>query len=321
MDLNQILLFNRVVESGSFTAAAKAMALPTSSVSRGVMRLEAELGTRLLQRTTRKLHLTEAGQRFYEEVTGAVGAIEQAINQTSERDREARGTVRVTLPPDLGGGFLARVIANFHEKHPCVEIDVELVSRRVDLVDEGFDLAVRAGKLGDSSLVARKIADSSVGLFASPEYLRARGTPEKLAELTKHDCLCHRAMPSSWALTGPKGVETVAVTTVVRSNEMGFLMWAVGSGLGIGLLPIEVIGRVRTERLPPLVRVLPEYSQGGATLSVLWPSARYVPRRVELFREHLIKALLELHQECTEPRAHDAAGQQRKRVRKQRPAR
>jgi DNA-binding transcriptional LysR family regulator len=317
MDLNQILLFSRVVESGSFTAAAKAMSLPTSSVSRGVMRLESELGTRLLQRTTRKLHLTEAGQRFYEEVTGAVGAIEQAINQASERDREARGTVRVTLPPDLGGGFLAHVIADFHLKHPCVEIDVELVSRRVDLVAEGFDLAVRAGKLGDSSLVARKIADSSVGLFASPEYLAARGTPGKLSELAKHDCLCHRAMSTSWSLTGPKGVETVAVTTVVRSNELGFLMWAVGSGLGIGLLPIEVIGRVRTERLPPLVRVLPEYSQGGATLSVLWPSARYVPRRVELFRDHLIKALLELHRECTEPLVSDGSGQ-RKRVRKKR---
>jgi DNA-binding transcriptional LysR family regulator len=321
MDLNQILLFSRVVESGSFTAAAKAMALPTSSVSRGVMRLEAELGTRLLQRTTRKLHLTEAGQRFYEEVTGAVGAIEQAINQASERDRQARGTVRVTLPPDLGGGFLANVIADFHQKHPCVELDVELVSRRVDLVAEGFDLAVRAGKLGDSSLVARKIADSSVGLFASPEYLRTRGKPEKLAELAKHDCLCHRATPNSWALTGPRGVETVGVTTVVRSNELGFLMWAVGSGLGIGLLPIEVIGRVRTERLPPFERVLPEYSQGGATLSVLWPSARYVPRRVELFRDHLIKALLELHRECTEPHASGAAGQKRKPVRKKRPAR
>ena len=300
MDLNQIQLFTRVVEAGSFTAAAKALALPTSSVSRGVMRLEAELGTRLLQRTTRKLHLTKAGRRFYEEVTGAVGAIEQAINAASERDREARGTVRVTLPPDLGGGFLASVVADFHRKHPCVEIDAELVSRRVDLVDEGFDLAVRAGKLGDSSLVARKISDSSLGLFASPAYLRERGRPEKLADLARHDCLCHRGTTSTWTLEGPKGAESVNVTTVLRSNELGFLMWATGAGIGVGLLPIEVIGRVRTEHLPPLERLLPEYSQGGASLSVLWPSARYVPRRVELFREHLIQALLELHRECTE---------------------
>lgn len=300
MDLNQIQLFTRVVEAGSFTAAAKVLSLPTSSVSRGVMRLESELGTRLLQRTTRKLHLTEAGRRFYEEVTGAVGAIEQAVNAASERDREARGTVRVTLPPDLGGGFLASVIADFHRKHPCVEIDAELVSRRVDLVDEGFDLAVRAGRLGDSSLVARKIADSSLGLFASPAYLRERGRPEKLADLARHDCLCHRTTSSTWTLEGPNGAESVNVRTVVRSNELGFLMWATGAGIGVGLLPIEVIGRVRSEHLPPLERLLPEYSQGGASLSVLWPSARYVPRRVELFREHLIQALLELHRACTE---------------------
>jgi DNA-binding transcriptional LysR family regulator len=300
MDLNQIQLFTRVVESGSFTAAAKALALPTSSVSRGVMRLESELGTRLLQRTTRKLHLTEAGRGFYEQITGAVGAIEQAISAASERDREARGTVRVTLPPDLGGGFLAGVVAEFHKKHPCVEIDAELVSRRVDLVDEGFDLAVRAGKLDDSSYVVRKISDSSQGLFASPAYLRERGRPEKLADLAKHDCLGHRAFANTWTLEGPKGVESVKVKTVVRSNEPGFLMWATGAGIGVGLLPVEVIGRVRTERLPPLERLLSDYSHGGASLSVLWPSARYVPRRVELFREHLIQALIELHRACTE---------------------
>ena len=313
MDLNQIQLFARVVESGSFTAAAKALALPTSSVSRGVMRLEADLGTRLLQRTTRKLHLTEAGRSFYEQITGAVGAIEQAINAASERDREARGTVRVTLPPDLGGGFLATLVAEFHEKHPCVEIDAELVSRRVDLVDEGFDLAVRAGKLDDSSYVVRKIADSSHGVFASPSYLREHGRPQELADLAEHDCLGHRAFANTWTLEGPKGVESVKVRTVVRSNEPGFLMWATGAGIGIGLLPVEVIGRVRTEHLPPLERLLPEYSYGGASLSVLWPSARYVPRRVELFREHLIRALIELHRECTE--AIDEGGASKRRAR------
>ncbi|MBC8131381.1 MAG: LysR family transcriptional regulator, partial [Deltaproteobacteria bacterium] len=219
MDLNRISTFVRVVETGTFTAAAAALGLPKSSVSRGVAQLEEALGVRLLQRTTRKLNLTDAGRSYFQRVRAAMSGLEQANSAAADTEHEPRGIVRVTAPGDFGNGLLSAVIADFLLLHPRIHVDVTLTGRWVNLVEEGFDLAVRAGKLRDSSLVARKIAVTDMGLYAAPTYLERRGRPRRLGELANHECLLHRSgkgiMP--WRLTGPRGPELVSVSGPVTT--------------------------------------------------------------------------------------------------------
>lgn len=291
MDLNQIALFARVVDAGSFTQAAKSLNLPTSSVSRGLMKLERELGARLLQRTTRKLHLTEAGRRFYEEVSGAVGALEQAASYVTELNREAEGTVRLTLPPDFGDGFMASTIAKFRLNHPRVMVEVDITSRRVDLIAEGFDLALRAGKLLDSSMVGKKVMDTEFWICAAPSYLERRGVPKTLGALFEHDCLCHTSVGTSWTLNGPRGLESIAVRPAVTSGDLSFIARFAAAGGGLALIPNVLAGSPTGASEVNLVRVLGSYSSVGGSLWLLWPSAGFVPRRVELLREHLFSAL------------------------------
>jgi DNA-binding transcriptional LysR family regulator len=309
VDLNRIATFVRVVEAGSFTAAAAALGLPKSSVSRNVARLEDDLGVRLLQRTTRKLQLTEAGRLYFEHVNAALGGLDEASRAVTELSREPHGTVRVTAPPDLATSYLADVFARFQRRHPRIRVDLNLSSRVVDLVGEGYDLAIRAGRLTDSSLVGRKIGDSELGLFASPDYLARRGTPVHPADLAAHDCVIYRVggAPGPWRLTGPDDEQIVAVSGPFVSDDIGFLRHVVATGLGIGLLP--------TFRLPEpnaahdaLVRVLPDYAVRGSALHVLWPSARYVPVRVALLRDFLVAELAAALAACTAHHASAAVG-------------
>src|SRR5262249_9229212 len=264
IDLNQIALFLRVVNAGSFTAAAKLLALPTSSVSRGVARLEQDLGTRLLQRTTRQFHLTDAGKQFYEQAEAALGALERATTTVTDGTEEVRGRVRLSLPSDSVDAFMAEALAEFQRRHPGVRLEVQFTNRRVNLVEEDFDLALRAGKLEDSSLMSRKVTNSELALFAAPSYLERRGVPRTLAELAQHDCvLCERGR--TWVLEGPRGVETLHPDGVIVVDSMSFVSFAIAAGFGIGLVPVvaavgERVGRVR----PSLLRVLPEYAQRGA---------------------------------------------------------
>ncbi len=179
MDLNRISVFVRVVEAGTFTAAAAALGVRKSSVSRSVAALEASLGIRLLQRTTRKLSLTDAGRAYYERARDALAGLEEAEQAILALGAAPRGLVRVTAPVDLASD-LAPVVSAFLRAHPAVRVEMFLTARYVDLVKEGFDLAVRAGALTDSSLLARKVADTELGLFASPAYLDTAGRPRRL---------------------------------------------------------------------------------------------------------------------------------------------
>jgi len=285
MDLNHVATFVRVVEKESFTAAAESLGVPKSSVSRSVSRLEHDLGVRLLQRTTRKLALTDAGREYYARARVALEGLEEASAAVTDQEKDPRGVVRVTTPVDLGVLLLADVIARFVKEHPAIRIDLSLTSRVVNLVEEGFDLAVRAGKLADSSLVARKIGGTEIGLYASPAYLKRRGRPKKLADLARHDCVLFRAsgLHTTWRLTGPEGEESVEVTGIVSSDDMMFTQRAISAGMGIGLLPRLPVGCGGDQ-----VRILPEYVIGPGPLHVVWPSARHVPARVAVFRERLI---------------------------------
>ena len=280
-----------MVESGTFTAAATALGLPKSSVSRGVSALEETLGVRLLQRTTRKLSLTEAGRQYFQQVRASLSGLDQANSAVTDLGGEPRGTVRLTAPGDFGGSMFSEIIADFVRRYPRIQLDVVLTQRRVNLIEEGFDLALRAGKLEDSSLVARKIAGSELGLYAAPSYLERRGLPKRLADLTKHDCVLHRSARGvfPWRLSGPRGYELVSVSAVVTADSLQFIRGLVAGGAGIGLLPD--LGLEDELARGALVRVLPAYALRGGALYLVSPPLRHEPARVALLRAHLVAEL------------------------------
>jgi DNA-binding transcriptional LysR family regulator len=295
MDLNHVAVFVRVVELESFTAAANQLGLPKSSVSRTVSRLEEDLGVRLLQRTTRKLHLTDAGHAYYERARLALTGLEEAASAASDTSIVPRGIVRATAPNDLGMLNLADIVLRFTRKFPLVHVELSLTSRFVDLVAEGFDLAVRAGKLTDSTLVARKIGSDALGIFAAASYLKQNGRPKKLADLASHPCVLFRGKnaKAEWRLVGPKGEESVTVHGPMSVDELGFAQQAVVAGMGIGLLPIAGVRlSAKCHTAPNLVRILPEYAAGAAGLHVVTPSVRFQSAAVTAFRDFLIEELL-----------------------------
>ena len=275
-------MFLKVVETGSFTAAARALGVPKSSASRGVAALESALNSQLLQRTTRELKLTDAGRTFYERARGAMAALEEARSELSQHSDDAQGVVRLTVPPDVWP--LAAVLARFLEKHPKIHVELVVTNRHVNLVEEGVDLALRAGKLEDSSLVVRKIANSHLGLFASAAYLAKRPAPKTLAQLAAHDVVLFRARQGKarLKLQGPRGDEEVDVRGPVSTDDLSSARALISAGLGIGLLPIFLESR-------PYQRVLPDYAIKGGGLHLVMPHARYVPTRVRLLSDYLFE--------------------------------
>ena len=299
MDLNHVSAFVRVVQDGSFTAAARALGLPKSSVSRSIAQLEQDLGVRLLHRTTRKLHLTDAGTAFHNRVARALADIDEATSAASDLQRELRGSVRVTAPVDLGVWAVAPIVARFVRRHPTVNIEVRLSSRIVDLVAENFDLAVRAGPVRDENLIARRAGALDLGMYASSRYIARRGAPKTLAELDAHDCVLLRTDTGVmlWKLTSSTGEEqTVQPRGAISADDISFLKKAVLAGGGIALLPLFLVPR--EEHSGKLVRVLPEWRLTGSMLHVVYPSARYVPQRVVAFRDYLLRELGKISARC-----------------------
>ena len=294
MDLNLVTAFVRVVEAQSFTLAAKSLRLPKSSVSRRVTELENQLGVRLLKRTTRKLSLTEAGRSYFEQAERALVGLEAAADAAAGIDADPRGIVRVTAPVDLGALALADVLAEFAEKYPEIHVELSLNSRIVNLVEEGFDLAIRAGRTHDASLVARRIGSDDLGIYASRGYLERRGRPKTLSDLARHDCvLFHGAHGKAiWRLHGPKDeISTVEVRGPVGTDELLFVCRAVESGIGVGLLPIVAASACTEHNKLDVERILSEYSVRGNDVKVLTPAGAKRPRRVTLLRDFLIEKL------------------------------
>jgi DNA-binding transcriptional LysR family regulator len=292
MDLNDVTLFTRVVEAGTFTAAASSLVLPTSSVSRGVARLEASLGVRLLHRTTRRLRLTDAGHAFLEHARVALAELDQGADRVRALGAEVRGTVRLSASVDVGVHLLPPIVTRFVARHPHVRVEMSFTSRYVDLVEEGFDLAIRAGKLGDSTLVARRIGAPALGLFASKAYLARRGAPRSVADLAHHECLLFRGRGdrATWRFEGPDGERTVEVRGALAVDEMTASRELIAQGVGIGVLPTYLGATGRD-----LVRVLPRHAMAASSVAIVSPPVRYEPACVTLFREALA-AELELEQ-------------------------
>jgi DNA-binding transcriptional LysR family regulator len=284
VDYNDLALFTRVVERGSFTAAAQAVGLPKSSVTRSIARLERALGVRLIQRTTRQRGVTDAGRELYERVRGAVAAIEEASEAIREQGHEPRGVVRVSALPDVDLMGVPELLAQLHGKLPSIHVELSLSGRVIDLVADGFDLAIRAGRLGDSSLIAKKVGNTHTALYAAKAYLKKRGKPKALADLKSHDCVLFRGKNGRgrWAFGGEGEVE---IDGVLGTDDFGFLARSLEAGLGIGPLPMFMANRLELER------VLPDHTMAGGPVHVVMPSASYVPARVTAVRDALVAHL------------------------------
>lgn len=289
MNLDDLRIFVRVIELRSFTAAAEFMNLSRVRVSRAVAHLEAQLGTRLLQRTTRQLSLTEAGQLFYEYCTRILleyEAAEQAIAQMRE---QPRGRLRLTMPEEFGMSFMGDVLGKFMVHYPDIQIDAELSGRLVDLVEEGFDLAIRAYHRipDDSSLVSRRIGTMSRGLFAAPSYLAQHPAPTVAEALSQHQCLLHPGgVQGALTLTDPEGKTCIVpITGRIWSNNFALLRDVALQGLGIVSLP-SFLANECCQR-GQLVEILSEYQLPLDTLYALYPSRRYLSPKLKVFLDFL----------------------------------
>jgi DNA-binding transcriptional LysR family regulator len=289
MDLNHAATFVRVVEAGSFTAAAHALRLPTSSVSRSISRLENDLGVVLLERTTRKIGLTEAGRAYYERARDAVVGLDEASALAVDAAREPHGPVRLCVPTDFGS-HLAPLMGAFVARYPRIQVDVLFSSRGAELVGDSVDVAVVVGRLADSSLIVKKIGQAAHRLYASPAYLEARGRPRALADLARHDAVLFRSVAGAgtWELVGPNGRETVKMTAQVSGDQLTFVVEATVAGLGIALLPTFTADPLVADGT--LVPVLPRFA-ALHDLQALVRDTRHLPRRVALLRDFLVEGL------------------------------
>jgi DNA-binding transcriptional LysR family regulator len=292
LSLDDLAVFVRVVERGGFASAARELGVPTSNISRAIARLESQSGVRLLHRTTRAVKPTSDGRELFASVASAVSSVRSAARALEPATRKPKGRLRVTAPGDICTAFLAEVIVSFAERYPQVALDFTLTNQLTNLVDEGFDVAVRATlRLDDSSLVARKLGEISLGLYASPNYLSKHGAPASVADLARHQCVVFRAadLSRTWALRGSApAAANIAVRGRINGDDMGFVRAMVISGAGIGLLP--QINCAADEASGRLVRVLPALHARGATLYVVYPSAKQVPARVTAFRDFVTEA-------------------------------
>ncbi|WP_242333488.1 MULTISPECIES: LysR family transcriptional regulator [unclassified Anaeromyxobacter] len=288
MDLNLLTVFEAVARSRSFSAAAKELGLPKSSVSRGVARLEGELGAQLLLRTTRQVALTTAGTALYDRAAPLLRSVQAALGEVPAQEEEPRGLLRVTAPVDLGVLFLAEVVTRYTARYPSVSVDLHLTGRVVDLVAERFDVALRVGaRLQDSTLVVRKVAPIVLRLFASPLYVARRGSPRAEAELAAHDRVVFRGGAEKLRIGGAREPADASGRARIVCDDLLFARDAVRAGAGIGLLPSfvaepdVVAGR--------LVRILPRHERLAGALHVVTPAAKHVPRKVSAFRDLVVE--------------------------------
>jgi DNA-binding transcriptional LysR family regulator len=289
MDLNQTLAFAMVVQSGSFTRAARALALPKSTVSRRVSELEERLGARLLQRTTRRLSLTDVGRVYYDHCRRILAEMQAAEASVADAQTGPRGLLRLTAP--LGFDFLGPIMVEFLRLYPDVRLQTLCTDRLVNLVEEGFDLALRAGALADSSLVIRNLGRRRALLCASPHYLERRGLPTTPRAIERHDCVVFGSHPTAatWRLeSGDESVELKLQPRLVV-NDPDLLREAAVAGMGVTLIPAaRCAGDVRRGRLR---RVLPAWRSAELPIQAVYPSTRHLSPKVRAFIDLLDRRL------------------------------
>jgi DNA-binding transcriptional LysR family regulator len=282
--LGDLDVFARVVTARGMSAAGRELNLSPAVISKRIRRLEERLGVRLLQRTTRQIALTEVGQGFYERVTSILAGVEEAETWVSSGSDTARGVLRISAPTTFGRMHIAPYLSTFLEQHPAVTVDLVLTDAMVDIVGDGFDLAIRIADLEDSSLVARRLAANHRLLCAAPGYLARHGAPETIEDLARHQLLSHSG--AEWRLEGPQGLVQVRIHGPLRTNSSDVVREAVIAGLGIGLRSTWDVGpELKAGRL---VQLLPAYTGSRrVAIHAVYPSRRHLELKVRVFVDFL----------------------------------
>ncbi|WP_394831472.1 LysR substrate-binding domain-containing protein [Pendulispora rubella] len=290
LDLNAVAVFLEVIHRRSFRAAAMALGMPKSTVSQKVAQLEERLGVRLLDRTTRTIRITEAGEAYRRRVEPALDAVGEAERAVSDLQAAPSGRLRITTTVDIGQNapFFAEVLSIYMQRYPAVELNVDLFDRRVNLLEEGFDLAIRPGSMPDSTLIARKIGSvGTMRLYASPAYLERKGKPRTPAELREHDCMVmtSHSEPRLWTFRGKRKPVAIEVQPHLAINGFLVLRAVAEAGAGIARLP-EYLGEPSIER-GTLRSILDDFALPPSHWYAVYPSARNLSPKIRAFVELL----------------------------------
>lgn len=289
MDLNDALVFAQVVQAGSFTAAARQLQMPKSTVSRKVAELEERLAARLLQRTTRKLSLTDVGRAYYEYCARIARELEDAERAVSRLQQKPRGLLRVTAM--MNASFLAPILRRYLERYPEVRLDLFCTPRVVDLVEEGYDVGIRAGALADSTLIGRSLGSMRWFLVATEAYLKRHGAPRRPEDLMQHQCLLFNPSNGTPTVRLSRGERQLELTppTRIAVGDTDILHAAAVAHLGIATLPAtRCVEELRNKKLQ---QVLPEWTSPSSLMHVVYPSTRHLSPTVKSFVEHLHEAM------------------------------
>ena len=283
--------FAAVVDGGSFVQAADALGMSKPAVSRHVAELEQRLGVRLLQRTTRKLSLTEEGRLFYGRCKTVLADVEVAEEEITATSIAVKGLIKVNVPVSFGLQALAPLWPDFMTQYPAVELDITLADRIVDLVEEGYDLAVRIARLPNSSLVSRKLASTTMVLCASPGYLLQHGTPKHPSELMEHPVLAYSLLATGdqWDFEGPEGKVSVTVKPIMRTNSGDTCIAAARKGKGVILQPSFMVNA--DLQSGALVELMSGYRSIEFGIFAVYPTRQYVAPKVRALIDFLSKAL------------------------------
>lgn len=282
MNLDGIEVFVKVAQAGSFSQAAKILGMPNSTVSAKVSQLEQRLGVTLLQRTTRKLNLTEAGETYFRRCVQALDDLQAAESELATAQSEPQGLLRLTAPVEIGHIVLPAVIRAYLQKHTQMTVDLIVTNRVVDLVTEGVDLAIRAGKLKDSGLIARRFALGHFALWASPAYVKNHPAPSHPKELSRHNFLQFSLFKSRpLELTNGRENVKTAVSGRLLADDFEVLKSCAVLGEGIAFLPSLLCGEEQTQN--KLVKILPDWHGDSVTFSLVYPAQRFVSSKIRAF--------------------------------------
>ena len=290
MNLNEIAVYIQVVQSLSFSAAAKKLGMPNSTVSHKVSSLEQRLGVTLIQRTTRKLNITPAGQMYYKKCIQGLEAIQAAEMELASIQDEPNGLLRITAPVELGKSVLPAIVSKYVSKFPKVRVEMILGGRRVDLLSENVDLAIRAGALADSTLIAKKIGAPHFAPYATPKYLKSRGIPQHPRDLRHHDSILFTPMGiDEVKLVGPKGSFNAAVTSKIMVNDLDAVKDLVMMNEGIGFMQSYFCGpEIKAGKL---IRLLPDWRSEQTPVHFVYPAQRFVTPKLKAFMEMALEPL------------------------------
>lgn len=288
--LFEMSVFSRVVGAGSLSAAARDLGVSTAVVSRKLAALESRLGVRLLHRTTRKLSLTDEGAAYHDACARILAEIDEADAAAAARRVEPQGVLKVALPASFGRGYIAPLVPQFAARFPKVKLALSLSDRVVNVVEEGYDLAVRIGELGDSSLAARRLAPNRRVVCASPEYLRKHGTPRTPEDLARHNCLTTTDFHLTWEFTAPDGRRgSVRVSGAHACDNWEVLREWAAAGLGVALKSTWDVRRYLEEG--SLVALFPGYSfDTDVAIYAIYPHRRYLPAKTRVFIDFLVES-------------------------------